>query len=143
MTREQLYTANIYIRHFRYKRKEVLQHLEEYFAGFEENRQPVMELRNDDHAIYIGVSRNTMPAKNMIFFRKFEKTALYNDAINLFANEGINCVNFLSGSEPMSIRKAGGYSGIGGIYVRSEDEGYIIEPFAHYLQYEYPQEAVD
>lgn len=76
--------------------------------------------------------------------KKFVKSGLYEsivEAENLVPSKRTNDIIValhLDGGRIWFVYRADSYEGLGGIFVQTEEGGFIIEPMEHYLKYNYP-----
>jgi hypothetical protein len=136
MTREQLSVCDAICRHFRLRKADVRTEVKEYIKHNGGENAPVIEIDTPAGTLRVGMSKHTIPVAEMLFFKKLEKTDLYADALNLISNEHVDFITFYSGKAVMVMYDAAAYSGLGGIFVKTEKNviGYVIETIDHYLK---------
>jgi hypothetical protein len=127
-------------RHFGITKAKIRNIAEKYFAG---TYQPMLVLDLSEQlgvSIEVMCSKNTMPLSSMLFFNKLKKTQLYSDIINTFSNTAVDVLAYYSGGALVIIYPDNYYTGVGGVLVRGEGQGYVYEPIEHYLQASYPKD---
>jgi len=140
MTVDQVDICAAISRHFKLRKAVLRAEVEEYIKHNGGYNSPVIEVNLPDFIATIGLSKNTVGVKSMFFFKQFEKTELYADAVNLIENDRTDFVVFRSGKALIVIYTADEYKGLGGIFVKQDKTpvGYVIEPIEHYLRHNYP-----
>lgn len=140
MTKVQLGVCDAVARHFGITKAKIRDIAEKHFIGTD---HPILVLDLTEQlgvSIEVMCSKNTMPLSSMFFFNKLKKTQLYSDIINTFSNTTVDALAYYSGGALVVIYPDNYYSGVGGVLVRGEGQGYVHEPIAHYLQASYPKD---
>lgn len=145
MTKEQIGIYKALAKHFRIKPEIVKTIVERYLIEVGGEHPAITIELPWGTAFRVGASKHSVKAGEMFFFKKFKKSELYGDAVNLLENEEVDFVVFYSGSALMLVRPETYYDGFGGVFLK-DPSGYpsfVIEPVAHHLDYNYPKEDVE
>ena len=138
MIKEQIGICAALAKHFKIK-PDVVKDIAKAYLAEVGGEHPVLDIELGGKSFKIGASKHSIKVSEMLFFKKFKKTALYGDALNLFENEEVDFVVFYSGSALMMLMPEEYYDGYGGVFLK-DPSGYpafTIQPVSHYLDYNY------
>jgi hypothetical protein len=145
MTKEQIGIYKALAKHFKIK-SETVKHIVEQYLIDVGGEHPAITIELPlGRTFRIGASKHSVKAGEMLFYKKFKKSELYADAVNLFENEEVDFVVFYSGSALMMVQPETYYDGFGGVFLK-DPSGYpsfVIEPVTHYLEYHFPAEEAE
>lgn len=145
MTKEQIGIYKALAKHFRIKPEIVKNIVERYLIDVGGEHPAITIELPFGKTFRVGASKHSVRAGEMLFYKKFKKSELYGDAINLFENEEVDFVVFYSGSALMLVQPETYYDGYGGVFLK-DPSGYpsfAIEPVVHYLEYNFPSDEAE
>ena len=145
MTKEQIGIYKALAKHFRIKPEIVKNIVERYLIDVGGEHPAITIELPFGKTFRVGASKHSVRVGEMLFYKKFKKSELYGDTVNLFENEEVDFVVFYSGSALMLIQPETYYDGYGGVFLK-DPSGYpsfVIEPVVHYLEYNFPTDPVD
>ena len=145
MTQEQQGISAALAKHFKVKREKVQDILKEFLADVGEAPFVSVDLNkldpNSYKTIVVGSTSASVTLGKAIYFKTLKKTAFFSIVQDLLENQNVDVVVFYSGGALMSISQADLYDGLGGLFVKAEADkrqGYVLQPFLHYLEYWHP-----
>jgi hypothetical protein len=144
MTKEQQGLALGLAKHFKVKKEKV----QLYVKGLlqEAGESPLLSVDvshiYDIHTtINVACTKQTLPLGKLLIYSLFKRSQLYSEVSDFFNNTETEIVLFYTGGCLMAITVCEAYDGSGGVFIKEyaqKKEGYAIEPFANYLEREFP-----
>lgn len=144
MTKEQQGLALGLAKHLKVKKERAQSYIKELLQ--EAGESPLLTIdasRLCDFHVTINVacSKQTLPLGKLLVYSLFKRSQLYSEVSDFFNNTETEIVLFYTGGCLMAITVCEAYDGSGGVFIKEyvqKKEGYAIEPFANYLEREFP-----
>ena len=144
MTELQVKTCHLLAKHFGVPAKQIKDEAYQFEKECGGATQ-VLRFSNELFNMSFAVSKESADLHQIVRAFKIKKTNLFSDMLDMFNNEGVDFVVYLSGKELMAVYEAEQYDGLGAVFCREPDEqkGYVFEPLQHTLVGLFPHRNID